>query len=265
MTPDEAIVTLAATEHLLVALDFDGTLSPLVDAPMDARMLPAARAALEALTATPATTVALVSGRSLADLRVIAEHGDESPIFLAGSHGAEHWVPGGELRGEPGGEPGGGPSIAERAERDRLRAAAENLVEGIPGAWIEPKEFGFAVHSRTVAAADRTAVHDTVDGLMVAEAPTRRRRTGHHIVEYAFRDVGKDAEVAWLRARAGATAVLFAGDDVTDEDALASLDAGDVGVRVGPGDTAASVRVDGIAELAALLVRLAHERSALRE
>ncbi len=261
MTPRQAVSTLAATERLLVALDFDGTLSPLVDAPMDARMLPAARAALEALTVTPATTVALVSGRSLADLRVIAEHREDSPILLAGSHGAEHWVPG----GEPGGEPGDGPSVAERAERDRLRAAAEDLIAGIPGAWIEPKEFGFAVHSRTVAAADRAAVNDRVDALMVDEAPTWRRRTGHRIVEYAFRDVGKDAAVAWLRARTGATAVLFAGDDVTDEDALASLDAGDVGVRVGAGDTAASVRVDGIPELAALLVLLAHERSALQE
>ena len=257
MTPRQAVSTLAATERLLVALDFDGTLSPLVDAPMDARMLPAARAALEALTVTPATTVALVSGRSLADLRVIAEHRDDSPILLAGSHGAEHWV--------PGGEPGDGPSVAERAERDRLRAAAEDLIAGIPGAWIERKEFGFAVHSRTVAAADRAAVNDRVDALMVDEAPTWRRRTGHRIVEYAFRDVGKDAAVAWLRARTGATAVLFAGDDVTDEDALASLDAGDVGVRVGAGDTAASVRVDGIPELAALLVLLAHERSALQE
>lgn len=257
MTPRQAVSTLAATERLLVALDFDGTLSPLVDAPMDARMLPAARAALEALTVTPATTVALVSGRSLADLRVIAEHRDDSPILLAGSHGAEHWVPGGER--------GDGPSVAERAERDRLRAAAEDLIAGIPGAWIEPKEFGFAVHSRTVAAADRAAVNDRVDALMVDEAPTWRRRTGHRIVEYAFRDVGKDAAVAWLRARTGATAVLFAGDDVTDEDALASLDAGDVGVRVGAGDTAASVRVDGIPELAALLVLLAHERSALQE
>ena len=257
MTPRQAVSTLAATERLLVALDFDGTLSPLVDAPMDARMLPAARAALEALTVTPATTVALVSGRSLADLRVIAEHRDDSPILLAGSHGAEHWV--------PGGEPGDGPSVAERAERDRLRAAAEDLIAGIPGAWIERKEFGFAVHSRTVAAADRAAVNDRVDALMVDQAPTWRRRTGHRIVEYAFRDVGKDAAVAWLRARTGATAVLFAGDDVTDEDALASLDAGDVGVRVGAGDTAASVRVDGIPELAALLVLLAHERSALQE
>lgn len=261
MTPRQAVSTLAATERLLVTLDFDGTLSPLVDAPMDARMLPAARAALEALLVTPATTVALVSGRSLADLRVIAEHREDSPILLAGSHGAEHWVPG----GEPGGEPGDGPSAAERAERDRLRAAAEDLIAGIPGAWIEPKEFGFAVHSRTVAAADRAAVNDRVDALMVDEAPTWRRRTGHRIVEYAFRDVGKDAAVAWLRARTGATAVLFAGDDVTDEDALASLDAGDVGVRVGAGDTAASVRVDGIPELAALLVLLAHERSALQE
>ena len=257
MTPRQAVSTLAATERLLVALDFDGTLSPLVDAPMDARMLPAARAALEALTVTPATTVALVSGRSLADLRVIAEHRDDSPILLAGSHGAEHWV--------PGGEPGDGPSVAERAERDRLRAAAEDLIAGIPGAWIERKEFGFAVHSRTVADADRAAVNDRVDALMVDEAPTWRRRTGHRIVEYAFRDVGKDAAVAWLRARTGATAVLFAGDDVTDEDALASLDAGDVGVRVGAGDTAASVRVDGIPELAELLVLLAHERSALQE
>ena len=85
---------LAATEHLLVALDFDGTLSPLVDVPMDARMTAEARAAVDALVATPDTTVALVSGRSLHDLREIAEHNDESAILLAGSHGAEFWVPG---------------------------------------------------------------------------------------------------------------------------------------------------------------------------
>jgi hypothetical protein len=55
--------------------------------------------------------------------------------------------------------------------------------------------------------------------------------------------------------------VLFAGDDVTDEDALRSLQPGDVGVRVGPGETAATVRVAGIPELAALLTRLARERT----
>ncbi|MGA7148029.1 MAG: trehalose-phosphatase, partial [Microbacterium sp.] len=66
----DAIAPVAASDRLLVALDFDGTLSPLADEPMEARMLPAARAALDALVAAPDTIVALVSGRSLTDLRL---------------------------------------------------------------------------------------------------------------------------------------------------------------------------------------------------
>ena len=49
------------------------------------------------------------------------------------------------------------------------------------------------------------------------------------------------------------------------EDALRALRPGDLGVRVGAGETAAKIRVDDISELAALLVRLAHERVAARE
>ena len=65
---------IAAAERLLIALDFDGTVSPLVDEPLSARMLPHAREALDVLAALPDTTVALVSGRTLADLKVIAEY-----------------------------------------------------------------------------------------------------------------------------------------------------------------------------------------------
>lgn len=257
LSPDDAVARLADTRHLLVALDFDGTLSPLIDEPMDARMLPESREALDALIAVPQTSVALVSGRSLGDLRIIAEHRDDSPILLAGSHGAEHWVPGGTA--------GDGPTASERALRDRLRAAAEELVADIPNAWIEPKSYGFAVPSRVVAEADRADLHARMDALMAREAPTWRRREGHHIVEYAFRAEGKDAAVAWLRERTGASAVLFAGDDVTDEDALGALQPGDVGVHVGTGSTHARVRVEGIPQLAAMLVRLAHERAHRRE
>lgn len=306
MTPAEAVDRLAATRVLLVALDFDGTLSPLVDEPMAARMLPEARTAIDALLAAPATVVAFVSGRSLADLRVIAEHDDDSPILLAGSHGAEHWMP------EPGmPEPGtpvhrmpaaehprtdsprtdspgtadprtadprtdhprtanpgtrAGPATPDELdERDRLRAAAERLVADVPGARIESKAFGFAVHSRTVAAAQRAAAHAGVDALMAREAPGWRRRSGHHVVEYAFRDVGKEAAVARLRADTGATAVLFAGDDVTDEDALQSLGPADVGVHVGPPPSAASVFVDDVWDLARLLEVVVTERARARE
>jgi trehalose 6-phosphate phosphatase len=103
-----------------------------------------------------------------------------------------------------------------------------------------------------------------VDEIVSAEAPHWRRRTGHNIVEFAFRHEGKDSAIAELRERVGASAVLFAGDDVTDEDALASLGEEDLGVRVGEGQTSATVRVADIAALAALLQQLAETRSRSR-
>lgn len=266
---EDAVERLAGAARLLVALDFDGTLSTLVDDPMEARMDVEARAAIDALVAARQTTVALVSGRSLHDLRVIAEHDDASPIVLVGSHGAERWVPGdgadadgahGAHRAEENSA-----TASETVERDRLRQAAEDLVADVPGAWIEPKTFGFAVPSRKVAPSERSDVHARVDALMAAQAPHWRRRTGRDIVEYAFRNAGKDGAVAWLREYTDATTVLFAGDDVTDEDALRSLSAHDVGVRIGEGPTAASVRLDDIPQLATMLACLAHARSSPRE
>lgn len=249
---------VAGTARLLVALDFDGTLSALVDDPMSARMTAPAREAVDALLSTPDTVVALVSGRSLGDLRVISEHGDDSRILLAASHGAEFWIP-----GHPADEVA---SDADLTLRDRLRGEAEALGADVPGSWIEPKSFGFGVHTRTVRESDAAArLHAQVDELVAREAPSWRRRQGHNLVEYAFRTEGKDAAVARLRAETAATAVVFAGDDVTDEDALRSLEPGDLGIRVGPGETAASVRVADTNELAELLTTIARERAAARQ
>ena len=254
----DALAEVAASPRLLVALDFDGTLAPLQDEPMDARMHPAARVAVEALVEAPGTIVALVSGRSLVDLRLIAEHSDDSRIYLAGSHGAELWVPG-EGRIEPDDDP------ADVALRDRLRAEAEQATSDLEGVWIEPKTFGFGVHTRRADAASAHAANRRVDRIIAADAPHWRRRTGHNIVEFAFRHEGKDTAVAELRARVEATAVLFAGDDVTDEDALRRLGPGDLGVHVGPGPTAARVVVPDIPTMAALLAALAERRSSARE
>jgi len=253
-TIDDALARLAATPRLLVALDFDGTLSPLQDDPMRSRMLPAARQAVEALAVLPDTIVALVSGRSMVDLRLIAEHDDRSPLWLAGSHGAEFWEPSTGLQ-EPAGDAG------DAALRDRLQAEAERATAHLPGVWIEPKAFGLGVHTRRADAEAAAEANRIVDAMLQAQAPQWRRRSGRDIVEYAFRHEGKDSAVAALRERTGATAVLFAGDDVTDEDALRSLHPGDLGVRVGPGETAADVTVADIPEFAALLSRLAAARA----
>lgn len=251
------IARVAASDRLLVALDFDGTLSPLEDEPMDARMLPAARAAVDALVAVPDTVVAFVSGRSLSDLRVIAEHDDASRVLLAGSHGAEYWIPGEGLSRHAEDD-------ADAALRDALRARAEQETAHLEGVWIEPKTFGFGVHTRRADPQAAATANRMVDEIVSAEAPQWRRRTGHNIVEYAFRHEGKDSAIAELRARTAASAVLFAGDDVTDEDALASLGAADLGVHVDGGPTAATVTVPDIAALAALLERLAQARTEAR-
>lgn len=255
------IAQLAATPRLLVALDFDGTLSPLVPDAMSARMTPAARAAVESLAVAPETTVALVSGRSLHDLREIAEHDDDSPVLLAGSHGAEYWLPPRWRERAPEGFGAAEVDPAELALRDRLQLEAERLVADLPGAWIEPKSFGLGAHSRRAAAADADRIHERVDALMRDAAPHWRRREGHSITEYAFRSEGKDQAVAALRRLVDATAVLFAGDDVTDEDAIRALDADDLGVRVGAGESAAALRVADIDEFAEVLQRLADARA----
>lgn len=249
-----AIARLATAGTLLVGLDFDGTLAPRQDEPMAARMLPAARVAVDALAALPHTVVALVSGRSLRDLETISEHTADSPIHLAGSHGAEFWHPG-------DGEPGPALTPAQSAERDRIRHEAEAAVADLDGVWIEPKTFGFAVHTRQAGPDATATAHERIEALMATQDPAWRRRTGYDVLEFSSRQEGKDTAVAELRRRVGADAVLFAGDDVTDEDALAGLGKGDLGVRVGEGETAATVRVAGIPALAELLADLARERA----
>lgn len=253
-----ALARVAASDRLLVALDFDGTLAPLEDEPMKARALPSASAAVAALAALPDTPVAFVSGRSMHDLREIAEHADDAQIFLAGSHGAEFWVPGqGLLETDDEAE---APAL-----RDELRDQMDAEVGGLEGVWVEPKTYGFGIHTRVASPEDAQTARNAADRLVQERAPHWRRRTGHHIVEYSFRHEGKDSALAALRERTGATAVLFAGDDVTDEDAMASLGPDDLGIRVGEGATVASVRVRGIQELAAALNLLARMRAERRE
>ena len=87
---------------------------------------------------------------------------------------------------------------------------------------------------------------------------------GKDVLDLAVLHVTKGSALDVLRERVGADAVLFAGDDVTDETAFAVLRDGDVGVKVGEGDTAAMHRVAGPPEVSALLERLLALRARAR-
>jgi trehalose 6-phosphate phosphatase len=84
---------------------------------------------------------------------------------------------------------------------------------------------------------------------------------GKAVVELSVVEASKGAAVRALRERLGVDAVLFAGDDVTDETALSTLEPDrDVGVKVGEGPTAAAHRVADPEAVAALLTELADLR-----
>jgi len=255
---DDAVTAIARTAVLLIALDFDGTAAPLVPEPMSARALPEIRDAVARLAALPETFVAYVSGRSLVHLREIAEHADDSPVLLAGSHGAQYWFPG-------EGEADAAEQEHERELRESLFDELEPLLTDYPGVELERKTFGVGIHGRPADPDVERAAFAAVDEVMARRAARWRRRTGDRILEFSSRAEGKDAAIAALRAHTGATGILFAGDDVTDEDAMRVLTARDLGVRVGAGETAATLRVDSPQRIADLLGVIATERGSGRE
>jgi trehalose 6-phosphate phosphatase len=243
---DAAVRALARVPRLLVALDFDGVLAPIVPVPSDARPLPESVAAIEELMALPGTTVALLSGRGRADLAAVSGFG--SPVRLIGSHGSEFDGDGSALLDDE-----------QRTRLDRLTAELRELVDGQPGVTLETKPAGVAVHVRNAAPEVGTRVLDAVragpaawDGIETTP--------GKAVLDLSVARMNKGAALDLLREHEAADAVFFAGDDVTDETAFARLRPGDVGVKVGPGDTAAQHRVDAPQDIPALLRQLVETR-----
>ncbi|MGD8195537.1 trehalose-phosphatase [Herbiconiux sp. P18] len=240
---------LATTPVLLVAVDFDGTLAPIVDRPADARALPAARSAVLALLDLPRTKMAYVSGRAMASLEAVSDLPETA--LLAGSHGVE-------VRTE--GHTSLDLTPEESALRERLGAALTAVADPLEGVWIEEKPAGFGVHTRLASATDTASAEAAALAATEADVDALTVRHGQDILEFSVRGTTKGDAVARLREQTGATAVLFAGDDVTDEDGFGALGDGDLGIKVGSGDTAARHRVAGPEEMAAALAVLVEAR-----
>lgn len=248
---DDALRRLARAAQAtgaLLGLDFDGVLAPLQDDPAASRPLPAARAALRRLARVPGMHVAFVSGRALADLA--ARSAPPQGTLLVGSHGAERgrWVDGRLSRIDLDLEP----AVASLLEDLNRELAA--AVHGSSGR-VERKPASVVLHTRT--ATDDDAARLTAAALAVGARPGVDVLRGKDVVELSVHPVTKGDALADLRAELGVEAVAYAGDDVTDERAFATLGPQDVTIKVGDGPTSARFRVAGPADLAELLGRLA--------
>lgn len=245
-----AMRELARTPQLLVALDFDGTLAPEVDEPEQARALPEAREAVLRLLAMSHTRVALISGRALASLEHVCELPDNA--LLIGSHGVE-------IRLD---DPADSAALSEH-ERERvaeLRTVLTEVAESIDQVWLEQKPAGFALHTRLATEENSRVAHLVAREKTEAQLPGLTVRDGKNVLEFSVRSTNKGEAVAHLREYTAATAVFFAGDDVTDEDAFAALGADDLGLKAGDGATLANYRVAGPVQIARALHLLADLR-----
>ncbi len=244
---DRHLQRIARVPVLLVASDYDGTIAPIVADPDRARPQRESIVALRRLSALPQTHVAVISGRALVDLARLT--GLAEDVHLVGSHGSEFDLD--FATNLP-------PQAA--ALRERIASELTAVAADVDGLLIETKPASVAFHYRNadpLKAAD--ALKAVLDGPASLEGVFTKH--GKKVVELGVVATNKGRALETMRHRSGASAVIFFGDDRTDEDAFATLAGPDIGIKVGDGDTAAAHRVDGPGDVAKILARLCELRT----
>jgi trehalose-phosphatase len=219
----------AQRRPLLIGLDVDGVLAPIVGHAAEAHLLDGSGPAVSAVATHPDVHVAVVSGRSLEDL---TRFGFGADVTVVGSHGMEvrgrHMI---ELD----------PDEVDRLAtlRDLANDAASLAGEG---SWVEEKPASVVLHVRQADGQAGTAALDhlrdrasEIDGVVV--------KPGSAVLELFTRSADKGQAMTRLTGETGAATTVFVGDDVTDEDAFAALRPGDVSVKVGNAPTVAGRRL----------------------
>jgi trehalose-phosphatase len=193
-------------------LDYDGTLTPIVSDPDEARLPEATRHALE--RARDLFPVSIISGR---DLDALREFVRVDGIYYAGSHGLHIRQPDG--------------TDDERAvdwlpALDRAEQRLRQRLQDVDGAAIERKRFAIAVHYRN-APDDQVERIQSIAREVADDEDRLRRSGGKKIVELRpDLDWDKGSALRWildLIADRRPVRAIYIGDDVTDEDAFRAL------------------------------------------
>jgi trehalose 6-phosphate phosphatase len=252
---------IAAADCVFCFLDYDGTLSPLVSTPDQARPLPDTPAVLGALAESPGIRVALVTGRTVTEIRRLI---DVPGIYYVGIHGLEICLPDGSLE------------LSERVAVIRaalppIKRQIEQALGNRPGILIEDKGLALACHYRLASRADAARARETVAA--VARSYQRRGvqiavRHGHEVIEIRSAFVNKGKTVCRLLGTRHPTALaVYVGDDQTDEDAFELLPPESITIRVGStmAATAARYRVADPDEVLGFLRALVDSRRGLEK
>lgn len=207
--------TVLAQHPLSLVFDIDGTLSPLVSIPSEARLYPGVAALLEQIKQY--ANVAIMTGRGLADGAAMV---NIDGITYIGTHGLE-WcdglpaihpiqlVPEAQQYVEPG--------------LTLLNLARQQLAD-IEGLIVQAKQVGGTVHYRNVAQPEEARQRILALLTEPAQQWHMRLSEGKYIVEVLTPlAVDKGQALRRYAERTKARGLLFAGDDRTDLDAILEL------------------------------------------
>ncbi|MFP4163422.1 MAG: trehalose-phosphatase [Chitinispirillaceae bacterium] len=210
--------------EIMALLDYDGTLTPIVERPELAIMSEEMRNSVGSLSEV--TRVAVVSGRDLRDVRNLVNLDN---LYYSGSHGFEIVTPQNtsmELD----------EAKARVASIDGVEKDCEGILSGIEGALVERKKFALAIHYRQVSDENVERVKKAVQEIASAY-PDLKLTYGKKVIEFRPDlpwDKGKAVE--WIMTKLfpqGNALPLFIGDDITDEDAFREIKDWGISVLVG--------------------------------
>ena len=240
--------TLGRSDHLLLLLDYDGTLVPLASSPQLAVPDPELKKLLKALAARPDTAVHIVSGRPA---QVLESWLGGMPIGLHAEHG--FWS-------RPGpGKPWQHNSPANSQWKEVILPILEQFAAWTPGSLIERKSAGLAWHYRMadpeMGKAHAQDLKHRIEGLL--PDLSAEMVLGHKVIEVRTRGIHKGMVVPTLaKSGEGDWTVLAVGDDRTDEELFAALPPGSFAIHVGSGESRASYRLADPAAVRDFLSRL---------
>jgi trehalose 6-phosphate phosphatase len=251
--PDRLQAIAARLPGAVIALDFDGTLAPIVRDPSTSRPVPGVIDTLAGLSEAGAQ-IAIVTGRAaetaleLGGLQAIPD------VIISGLHGAETWQHG---RLQTQEEPAGLATL-----RDSLPPLLEQAAEGL---WLEDKRLSLVVHARQAADPQRvlTELGNWLPPLVQEQG--LELHPGKLVLEIRIPDVSKATALERLLSP-DTTAALFGGDDLGDLPAVTAVSTwaaatGSPGLTVAVGELAelrevTDGSVESPAELADLLAGL---------
>jgi trehalose 6-phosphate synthase/phosphatase len=246
LRPQKLRTAFDEARERLILLDYDGTLVEIARRPQDARPAAALLDQLHALAVLPATTTAVISGRSRSDIEPWL--GDIPGLWLAVEHGALLRAPGADWELLRGG--------ADLSWKARVRPVLEQFAASTPGASVEEKEFSLGWHYRLADAEFgswlASTVVATLEDLLAGTELTVLH--GNKVIEvrYAWANKGEvSARLVGLGRRG--RFILAIGDDRTDEEMFVRLPRRAWTVRVGPGATSARFRLAGPVAVMGLL------------